>query len=149
MVTFLESVRLHVGKNSLLLHRALMRGHISMVVDLLKNSDRMQLANWLKASDSNDMTILHLAVLVGTPDLVYQLIRAGSEINAINETGLTPLHLAAAYSAPEIVQHLLDFGANLALIDLENRTPYFFAEQRQNQKILNLMQKYYLKQAAA
>lgn len=149
MVTFLENVRLRLGKNSLLLHRALMRGHTNMAIDLLKNSDRMQLANWLRARDSSDMTVLHIAVIVGTPDLVYQLIRAGADINAINETGLTPLHLAAAYSSPEIVQYLLDFGANTDLLDLENRTPYFFAEQRQNAKIISLMQKHHLKQAVA
>ncbi|MFM8764495.1 MAG: ankyrin repeat domain-containing protein [Spartobacteria bacterium] len=71
---------------------------------------------------SSGLTLLHLAVLNGFPDLVEWLLDRKADINGPNRSGETPLHAAMIFDhTPKstMVTLLLERGA-----DVNSRTPY-------------------------
>jgi ankyrin repeat protein/beta-lactamase regulating signal transducer with metallopeptidase domain len=55
--------------------------------------------------------------------VIADLLAAGADVNAADNTGTTPLHEAAFKGAKDIVQFLLDRGARVNARDGEGRTP--------------------------
>lgn len=58
-------------------------------------------------------TSLHHACQNGSLEVVQVLVRAGSGVNAVSETGHFPLYCAAGHGHREITLYLLEHGANL------------------------------------
>jgi len=58
-------------------------------------------------------TVLHWAVHNGDLDLTKALIKAGADVNAVNDYGATPLGEAAVLADPEIVRALIKAGADV------------------------------------
>jgi ankyrin repeat protein len=101
--------------------------------------------------------LLHHAVLRKKPDalrIVRWLIDNGAPINAIKYSndpkvyaerksyGLgTPLHRAAESGEVEIVKYLLSMGANARTLDSKGYTPRFWAEQRGNVEVVDILKK--------
>lgn len=98
--------------------------NISKVKTLLKKEP-----GFLKVTDSNGRTPLHLAVQFHKPEIVKLLLASGAEVNAGDVKGLTPLHLAAAGGSVEITNLLLAHGAGVAATAIDGNTPVDLAQQ--------------------
>ncbi|XP_030064130.1 LOW QUALITY PROTEIN: caskin-2 [Microcaecilia unicolor] len=73
------------------------------------------------ASDPNYTTPLHLASKNGHKEIIWQLLKAGIEINKQTKTG-TALHEAALYGKTEIVRLLLESGIDVNIRNTYNQT---------------------------
>ena len=62
-------------------------------------------------------TALHVAAAKGYLDVIELLIRAGANVNAIDNDGWTPLHAAAHWDKHDIIAFLIDKHADL---DIKN-----------------------------
>ena len=67
---------------------------------------------WLRA----DLTHVDLAQ-------VNHCIAAGTDLEAVNESGMTPLHWAATAFSPEPMEALIQAGANLEAVNISGETP--------------------------
>lgn len=61
-------------------------------------------------------TELHLAVLLGSSDMVQTLINLGADVNAVNDYGYTPLYYAAMHGQLSKADMLIAAGANKSTI---------------------------------
>lgn len=80
----------------------------------------------LETRDTDDSTLLHLAVWRGHQELVALLLEAGMDVNATNNNshwGNTPLHAAAHANHRAIAELLLDHGADIHAEFGPGRTP--------------------------
>jgi hypothetical protein len=75
------------------------------------------------ARDESGQTLLHRACSLGDKSLVMNLIKFGSDINALDNSGLSPLHNAALNGYVDIVSLLLEYGATVNPSSCENDTP--------------------------
>lgn len=127
----------HIPKKDSTLHLAIRRNEISKAVTLIRRLKDIHKKN------EYDITPLHLACLMGTPDVVKEMIhhdRAIHERNRLPYTGInlsnkdkngqTPLHYAAKNPLPGIVEILLEasktsprFAAYLTSKDNHGSTP--------------------------
>lgn len=75
--------------------------------------------------DSDEMTVLHWAVLGNRPEAVRALIAGGAKVDAADRFGYTPLHYAATidFGDTEVVETLLKAGANSRLKTKDGKTP--------------------------
>ncbi len=83
----------------------------------------------LSQPDTEGRTLLHLAVLQGSIDLVDILLKRKVDVNVGDNLGSTPLHEAIAGENLPIIAHLLDAGADINARDAALRTPLFYAVQ--------------------
>ncbi len=60
----------------------------------------------VKAKAANGYTPLHVAACWGSLDLVQMLVKAGSEMHAINSKGNTPLHIASLQEHHDVANYL-------------------------------------------
>jgi ankyrin repeat protein len=70
-------------------------------------------------------TPLHITTSV---EIANSLIRAGAEIDAINDRGATPLHLASKANSIEVVKLLIQGKADVHRRDRGGRTPLHYAQ---------------------
>ncbi|GIX81417.1 ankyrin-3 [Caerostris darwini] len=96
------------------IHTAAKAGHKDIVELLFRENE-----------SSENITLLHLAVLGGHLDLIKYLIDRKINLNA---TGCTPVHLAAENGYRNIVELLLNNGAYFDSLDSLNRTPLDLAQ---------------------
>ncbi|MHC4592600.1 MAG: ankyrin repeat domain-containing protein, partial [Planctomycetota bacterium] len=74
--------------------------------------------------------------------VVTDLLAAGADVNAADETGTTPLHEAALIGSTDIVEVLLGRGARINARDREGRTPLDRADRaRKNEAALLLLER--------
>ena len=66
----------------------------------------------MNAAESDGTTALHWAVYQNDVELVERLIKAGANVNAMNEYGSAPLAEAAATGNTAIIEKLLKAGAD-------------------------------------
>jgi hypothetical protein len=99
------------------LHVAVARGHVDIVLLLLK-----YLPVGLKCP-LRDRTPLHTAVMRGHVEVGRQLLNHGADVNAQEEGGWTPLHLAVLLDQFEFMRLLLDHGANIGARTEDDRVP--------------------------
>jgi ankyrin repeat protein len=72
-------------------------------------------------------TPLMLAVRLGTPAFVKELLAAGADIQAVNADGNQALWLACVGENIENIQLLIDAGIDLQHINVNASTPLMFA----------------------
>ncbi|CAG9765617.1 unnamed protein product [Ceutorhynchus assimilis] len=95
--------------------------------------------DWLKG-----YTLLHVAVIMGSENVVASLLRIsrGATVNAEAENSITPLHVAAGvakeYFNIYIVKHLLNHGASIHSLTSEGYTPLHFASRQGNAEAVKL-----------
>lgn len=68
------------------------------------------------------VTLLHSAAAYGETDAVKALLRAGAEVDALDEDDQTPLHLACALGRAPVVRLLLAAGADRLAVDDSGRS---------------------------
>lgn len=79
--------------------------------------------------DEDGDTILHLAVVGCTPDVVDDLMKR-CDLNSTNNMKQTPLHIASMANRPEMVELLLSGGAKINVHDWKGNTPLHSACER-------------------
>ncbi|XP_040335138.1 oxysterol-binding protein-related protein 1 isoform X2 [Herpailurus yagouaroundi] len=108
-----------------LLHHA-RNGNAKEVRQLLEAMERNQVIadiNCKGRSKSNlGWTPLHLACYFGHRQVVQDLLKAGAEVNVLNDMGDTPLHRAAFTGRKELVMLLLEYNADTAVVNGSGQT---------------------------
>lgn len=66
----------------------------------------------LSSEDSDAQTPLHLAISVGSVDIVTHLLEAGALVDSLSQSGMTPLMHAAHRGHADIIKELLRFNAD-------------------------------------
>ena len=84
-----------------------------------------------------DRTLLHVAASKGTPEMVEYLVKAGSDINRI-ENELSPICLAADNKQVENVKKLIELGAELKG-DVSVNDPLLSAIYKDNKEIAEML----------
>ncbi|XP_063309521.1 ankyrin repeat domain-containing protein 31 [Pelobates fuscus] len=72
-------------------------------------------------------TLLHKAAKQNNIDLVYKLIKAGVNVNALDNAGWTPLHEACVFGHFDVAKCLLEARANVNAKGLGHITPIYDA----------------------
>ncbi|XP_068955907.1 oxysterol-binding protein-related protein 1 isoform X2 [Petaurus breviceps papuanus] len=108
-----------------LLHNA-RNGNTEEVRKLLETVERKEVVaniNCKGRSKSNlGWTPLHLACYFGHGQVVQDLLKAGAEVNVLNDMGDTPLHRAAFTGRKELVMLLLEHNADAAVVNGSGQT---------------------------
>ncbi|XP_074755176.1 oxysterol-binding protein-related protein 1 isoform X3 [Athene noctua] len=108
-----------------LLHDA-RNGNAEEVKQLLDTMDRGEISfdiNCKGRSKSNmGWTPLHLACYFGHAVVVEGLLKAGADVNVLNDMGDTPLHRAAFTGRKEVVMLLLQYNADTSIVNGSGET---------------------------
>ncbi|XP_077886363.1 oxysterol-binding protein-related protein 1 isoform X2 [Ictidomys tridecemlineatus] len=108
-----------------LLHHA-RNGNTEEVRRLLETMKRKEVIadiNCKGRSKSNlGWTPLHLACYFGHRQVVQDLLKAGAEVNVLNDMGDTPLHRAAFTGRKELVMLLLEYDADTTVVNGSGQT---------------------------
>eukprot|EP00803_Ostreobium_quekettii_P006073 evm.model.scf_554.3 EVM.evm.TU.scf_554.3 scf_554:45299-63774(+) len=100
------------------LHFATEKGH-SLMTDLLLVGG----ADWAVRTVIRAQTALHLAANRNAPIVALLLIRAGADVNALNDEWQTPLHIAAVNGQIGVAAVLMMAGANQSAVDKYGSMP--------------------------
>jgi len=73
-----------------------------------------------ETSTYDNGTLLHNAAFSGNTDIMKKIIKAGANVNAIDDDGNTPLHLATCNLKDKAVKVLIENGAELSTT-IENK----------------------------
>ncbi len=90
-------------------------------------------------TDSDGVTLLHLAAVQGNTGLLSLMLDAGININVADNTGQTPLHYAAWNGSAEAATQLLERGADVCAEDEVGDTPADFADEAGHQSTADLL----------
>ncbi|XP_056679785.1 oxysterol-binding protein-related protein 1 isoform X3 [Monodelphis domestica] len=116
MSTEAEQQLLHNSRN----------GNTEEVRKLLGSLERKEVVaniNCKGRSKSNlGWTPLHLACYFGHRQVVQDLLKAGAEVNVLNDMGDTPLHRAAFTGRKELVMLLLEHNADAVVVNGSGQT---------------------------
>lgn len=83
--------------------------------------------NDIAGPDKDHATPLMLAVRLGPPALVKELLRAGADIHAVNADGNQALWLACVGENAENIKLLIDAGIDIQHVNINGATPLMFA----------------------
>lgn len=87
-----------------------------------------------------DFTPLHVAVHIGSPEIVELLCDSGASVNAQTCIGDCPITFAVATNGPiAIVEILRKYGANLSVANSLQATPLHFAFHFENWPMIALL----------
>ena len=100
-----------------------MRAHIAN----LTSADGVVDISALDAVDGSGMNCLHWACLRGQLAIVKMLLKAGCDVDALNNGLNSPLLIAASKGHDNIIRVLLDNGADVTLRNLKDRDALFMA----------------------
>ena len=120
--------------------KAAKTGDVTSIKALLSSDPRL-----IEARDSDGSTPLHCAVWKGHQQAVAALIKAGADVNAVNQNdhwGTTPLHAAAHANQVAIAELLLAHGANPKAKDDEGRTPFFHTTFHKAKAVAKLLEQF-------
>ncbi len=81
----------------------------------------------IQSHNQDQATPLMLAVRLGTPAMVRELLAAGADIHAVNADGNQALWLACVGEITENLQLLIDAGIDIQHINVNAATPLMFA----------------------
>lgn len=107
------------------------------IVDYIKNENVDRLGTILKEGlispnqeidneygyPGEELTLLHIAALEGSPNIVGLLIKAGGDIERKTKNNKTPLIYASQYKRTEVVKKLIRNGADVNAEDIFGCTP--------------------------
>lgn len=92
------------------------------IFEAIEDQDARALALWtnsktkstleISLADHEDKKPLHVAVIIGNPEIVTALLEAGANVNSVDANGVTPTHIAAQLGEIEILSMLLEAGAD-------------------------------------
>ena len=89
--------------------------------------------------DKTGLTVLMVAALTGSTEVVDFLLRSGAEINATVESGRTALTWAVMMGHTETVSLLIEAGADLETADESGNTPLMIAKSKGSEEIVELL----------
>ncbi|XP_039379311.1 oxysterol-binding protein-related protein 1 isoform X1 [Mauremys reevesii] len=131
MITEAEQQLLHDARN----------GNCEEVRQLLETMDKGEVVvdiNCKGRSKSNlGWTPLHLACYFGHGNVVKDLLKAGAEVNVLNDMGDTPLHRAAFTGRKEVVMLLLQYDADTSIVNGGGQTA---RDVTQDKEIKNMLE---------
>ncbi|NXL87424.1 IKBD inhibitor, partial [Alectura lathami] len=118
----IEKLLLEDEDNDTILHIYAAKG---MRAFTLAAAERMKELRRLDAKEHRGKTPLLVAVTARQPAIVYDLIQAGADVNAVDNKGQSALHLAATYGYAQVLQVILSLGCplDLEMKDFEGHTP--------------------------
>ncbi|VCX40081.1 unnamed protein product, partial [Gulo gulo] len=120
-----DRVEMNSEAEQQLLHHA-RNGNVEEVRQLLETMERNEVIadiNCKGRSKSNlGWTPLHLACYFGHRQVVQDLLKAGAEVNVLNDMGDTPLHRAAFTGRKELVMLLLEYNADATVVNGSGQT---------------------------
>ncbi len=96
------------------LHDAIETGNLAKVKDMVKQGADVN------ATNVNDCTSLHIAVIANQLDIAEYLLKHKAKVNVVSFLGNTPLHLA---NTGEFVRILLDHHADINALNYNIETP--------------------------
>ncbi|XP_038622422.1 oxysterol-binding protein-related protein 1 isoform X1 [Tachyglossus aculeatus] len=127
-----------------LLHDA-RNGKTEEVRQLLETVERKEVVadiNCKGRSKSNlGWTPLHLACYFGHGQVVQDLLKAGAEVNVLNDMGDTPLHRAAFTGRKELVMLLLQYNADTAVVNGSGQTAKDVTHDKEIRNMLEAVEK--------
>jgi ankyrin repeat protein len=80
--------------------------------------------SFLRASDHQGNTALHVAAARGNTDTLLLLLEYAAAPDAANDVGDSPLHLATWFGNHECVKQLLTYSASASLLNALGLDPY-------------------------
>jgi ankyrin repeat protein len=83
----------------------------------------------VKATEWENATLLHDAVIQNHIDLAKYLLEKGADVNAVKTDGVTALHIAARNGNIEMIMLLLQWEATINAVDAKGWTPLDRAEK--------------------
>lgn len=107
------------------------------------------LNNFLELLPSEFVEKLNPSLLMkSTPleALIGQLVLRGTNVNIQDNNGMTALMHATANNYHDMVKALLKYSANPYLKDVDGNTALDIAEYKDNEKIIELLQPYFIKE---
>lgn len=115
---------------------AVQHGHLD-ILNLLINKEAD-----ITVKDTQNCTLLHLAVKRNQETICRQLIIEGFDVNTQDVNGSSPLHLAVEFNFSSVVQLLLENNADINKKDLDDYTPlHLAAKMKDSCDVLELLVK--------
>lgn len=94
----------------------------------------------LEAKDpGTGASVLHYAVMRGSPDILQLLLAKGVDVNSRTRNGTTPLHTAVLYNRYEVAEMLLNKGADVEAKSSSGATPLAIATTARNRSMSDLL----------
>lgn len=97
-----------------------------MAIQMLLNTGQID----INSRDESGWTPLFFAITSGISENVFLLLRHGSDIDAVANTGVTPIMMAEAYQKYGIFNLLLQNGAKLLTREIAERGGYGIITER-------------------
>uniref|UniRef100_A0A8C5P000 Oxysterol-binding protein-related protein 1 n=1 Tax=Jaculus jaculus TaxID=51337 RepID=A0A8C5P000_JACJA len=111
---------------------------VRRLLETLERSGATADINCKGRSKSNlGWTPLHLACYFGHRQVVQDLLKAGAEVNVLNDMGDTPLHRAAFTGRKELVMLLLEYNADTTVVNGNGQTA---KEATHDKEIRNMLE---------
>ncbi len=117
--------------------------------DLAERGEWVELSKQLDLDSKSAQTVqadgataLHWAAVHGNAKAAAELVRAGAEVNCLNEYSVSPLSLACEYGSVDVAKILLTSGADANAARLGKETPLMFAALSGNAELARLLIKH-------
>nr|XP_056710191.1 oxysterol-binding protein-related protein 1 isoform X1 [Euleptes europaea] len=135
---------MNVEAEQQLLHNA-RNGNSEEVRQLLETLKKKEVSfniNCKGRSKSNlGWTPLHLACYFGHTGVVKDLLKAGAEVNVLNDMGDTPLHRAAFTGRKEVAMLLLEYGADTSIVNGNGQTAKDVTHNKEIREMLEAVER--------
>ncbi|XP_060099880.1 oxysterol-binding protein-related protein 1 isoform X2 [Heteronotia binoei] len=115
---------------------------IRQLLETLKKKDVVFNINCKGRSKSNlGWTPLHLACYFGHTSVVEDLLKAGAEVNVLNDMGDTPLHRAAFTGRKEVAMLLLEYDADTSTVNGNGQTAKDVTHNKEIREMLEAVER--------
>ena len=84
-------------------------------------------------------SVLHYAVMRGSPEILQLLLTKNVDVNSRTRNGTTPLHTAVLYNRYEVAELLLNKGADVDAKSSSGATPLAIATTARNRSMADLL----------